>query len=280
MKRTLLTLSLAAMFSSVAMAQYYQPIQMPQDSRTGRSPAPNYPVPQYYTDGRVARMMPMPMPTPMRQPVPQEVYERRHVNIGGFGMIGGAIRGAFGMNQPQVIVVRPEQPVEKVSEEVHTPTQASKPVQVAKPKPKPEVDEETYYPSNEELERDERAEYISMCSSYGYTKAKCARVWDGVDPSEQLVTQRKKKDARTNKKPDDQHIQQIPEYFSPPDQDGGSEAESVQQTGPIKAPHATGTSADSIVSQPLLQVDNPEYVARRAEALKKPDAFVQHITIR
>jgi len=92
------------------------------------------------------------------------------------------------------------------------------------------------------LEKNPRTDYLKECQRYGFSASQCVTIWDGtpvVATQPVAVLQFKHK--------------------------------------PVPAP--VDKSVETAKIEPLADVDNKEYRARREQALKKPNAFVEHITI-
>jgi hypothetical protein len=92
------------------------------------------------------------------------------------------------------------------------------------------------------LEKNPRTEYLKECQRYGFNQSQCVTIWDGTP----LVTTQPVAVLRFKHK---------------------------QPLAP------TDNSVATAKIEPLADVDNQEYKQRREQALKKPNAFVEHITI-
>jgi hypothetical protein len=90
---------------------------------------------------------------------------------------------------------------------------------------------------------DPREDYLKECQRYGFALSRCIKIWDGPNAEPKAVAVLEFK--HSNSKP----------------------------SAPVPPPPA--------VTAPVkpLDVDNAEYKTRREETLKKPNSFIEHITL-
>ena len=104
-----------------------------------------------------------------------------------------------------------------------------------------------YVPAKPHKSEHARVAYIRDCTSYGFDSHRCAGMWDGktkTEPLREIIVYHHAKPVEDPVVPDVQ---------------------------PTIDTHPAG--------EPLLDVDNVEYKARRAAALNKPNAVVEHFTL-
>lgn len=192
-----------------------------------------------------------------------------------FGGIAAGIVGGIIAPQPKVVIIdKTREPFDEVT---HSPSPVTQAATQPKLKPEP-VPVEPAEPVYQETEEDA---YVRLCMGYGFRRSKCLAIWNDENPIQQEKPEPTKRAQVKPKMKVDPVVEPLEEV-----EDGISQfIQSDRFSPPSELPRSHVTDITPIqdefyeTSEPtvgdLIDVDNAEYKAKRAEALKKPGVVVQ-----